>query len=289
MLIQNPGASDLELGEGRTRLMAVLNVTPDSFSDGGQFLDSAAAIEHGLSLAEAGADILDIGGESTRPGHEQVGSAEQCERILPVIRGLKDRIPIPISVDTTQREVAAAALDAGASWINDTAALHEDEGLAELAAERGSPLVLMHRFRPARSPGVGTQGRELVQEIADHLASRMALAEAKGVQRSQIILDPGIGFGTLPEDNHAMHMHLEPLRELGRPLLYGPSRKSFLGAITGKPADQRLMATAASVACLALAGVEIIRVHDLVEMREVVDVVDAIRNSESMSRTGEEL
>ncbi len=286
MLIQNPGASDLELGEGRTRLMAVLNVTPDSFSDGGRFLDSSAAIDQGLSLTEAGADILDIGGESTRPGHEQISPEEQCRRILPVIKALRARLSIPISVDTTRREVAAAAIDAGATWINDTSALQEDESLAELAAEQGSPLVLMHRFRPARRPGMGAEGRALMQEIADHLASRISLAESKGVDRQQILLDPGIGFGTLPEDNHAMHMHIEPLRELGRPLVYGPSRKSFLGHITGKPPDQRLMATAASVACLALAGVEIIRVHDLMEMREVVDVIDAIRNTSSMSEAG---
>ena len=266
--------------------MGVINVTPDSFYDGGRYGQSSAAIERGLALAEAGADILDIGGESTRPGHARVDAAEQCRRVLPVISELVSQLCQPISIDTTSSAVATDALDAGAHWINDTWALADDAGIADLAASRGCPLILMHRFSPARSSGEGVQGAAIVEMIAETLSKSIQLARSRGVEASQIILDPGIGFGTLVEDNLAIHHCIEPLRRLGHPLLYGPSRKSFLGAITGKPAEERLLATAASVSCLALAGVDIIRVHDVAEMREVAAVSDAIRESSQLASPG---
>lgn len=269
----------LVVGDGQTRLMGVLNVTPDSFFDGGRHVDHAAAVAHGLALAVAGADVLDVGGESTRPGHEPVPAAEQIARVVPVIAALAAATTVPIAVDTTLGAVAAAALDAGASWVNDTSALRHDDRLADLCASRGCPVVLMHRFEPPRRVDAWPPpGRELVRRVGQELAERVAVAESRGIDRSRIVLDPGIGFGTLVDDNLAMHAFLDELRQPGLPLLFGTSRKSFLGRLTGRtdPAD-RLHATAGSVACLALLGVEILRVHDVAEMRDVVRVADAIR------------
>jgi dihydropteroate synthase len=272
-----PDGRALVVGGGRTRLMGVLNVTPDSFYDGGRYVDVGAAVAHGRALVEAGADILDVGGESTRPGHCRVDAGEQLRRILPVVRALAAAVEVPISVDTTLAEVAAEALDAGASWINDTSALTQDPALAPLCAARGCPVVLMHRFEPVRTEGTAPEGRALVRQVAAALAERARFAEAQGIDRARIVLDPGVGFGTLPADNLAMHAHVEELREPGLPLLFGTSRKSFLGQLTGRPAGDRLLATAASTAALALAGVEILRVHDVAAMRDVVAVCDAIR------------
>ena len=258
--------------------MGVLNVTPDSFSDGGRFAAVGAAVAQGLALCAAGADLLDIGGESTRPGYTRVPADEQIRRIVPVIRELAGQVPATISVDTTRAEVAAAALDAGASWINDTSALTEDEGLAMVAAESGAPIVLMHRFDPPRrAEDRPPPGRALVRQIADALRARVEHAIRRGIARHRIVLDPGIGFGTLADDNLAMHAFVDELRELDLPLLFGTSRKSFLGGLSRAADADRLAATAGSVACLAMAGVEILRVHDVAAMRDVVTVVDAVR------------
>jgi len=185
----------------------------------------------------------------------------------------------PISVDTTLAEVARSALDAGAAWINDTAALGQDPALADLAAERGAPLVLMHRFEPPRRPGDAPRGRALVRRIADALAERTAFAVRRGVAPERIVLDPGVGVGTLVEDAVALHRCVEELRGPGRPLLFGTSRKSFLGELTGRTVGDRLAATAASVAWLAQQGVELLRVHDVAAMRDVVAVIDALRSA----------
>lgn len=272
------GAGEPGLSAGRTRLMGVLNVTPDSFFDGGRHVDFAAAVAHGLVMVEAGADVLDVGGESTRPGHSRIDAREQIRRAVPVIRALAAETAVPISIDTTLSEVAAAALDAGATWVNDTSAFLQDPPLADLCAERECTVVLMHRFEPPRTPqSVPPPGRELVRAVAERLAERAEFAMSRGVRRDRIVLDPGIGFGTLPDDNLAMHAFLGELRRPGLPLLFGTSRKSFLGRLTGRDAEHRLAATAASVSCLALAGVEIVRVHDVAEMRDVVTVAAAIR------------
>ncbi len=271
------GRGSLRLGGGRTRLMGVLNVTPDSFFDGGRFVDVAAAVAQGLALAEAGADLIDVGGESTRPGHVKVPAAEQIERVVPVIRALAAETTVPLSIDTTLAAVAEAALDAGAHWVNDTTALRGDPALAALCAERRCPVVLMHRFEPTRSPQSSPPpGRALVQQVVARLAERVDAAVAAGIAETSLVLDPGIGFGTLAADNLAMHAFVGEFRGLGRPLLFGTSRKSFLGAATGRAAPDRLAATAASVALLARAGVEILRVHDVAAMRDVCAVVDAV-------------
>lgn len=273
-----PDGRALTVGDGRTRLMGILNVTPDSFFDGGRYDDLARAVEQGRALVDAGADVLDVGGESTRPGHARVPAEEQIRRVVPVVRALADAVQVPLSVDTTLAPVARAALDAGASWVNDTTAFRQDPELARACGERGCPVVLMHRFDPARRDGdTPPSGRALVRAVTESLRERVAFAESCGVARERIVLDPGVGFGTLSADNLAMHAFVDELRALGLPLLFGTSRKSFLGHVTGKEVGDRLFATAASQAVLALAGVEILRVHDVQEMRDVVVVADAIR------------
>ncbi len=279
MLIRAPGDRDLSVGEGRTRLMGVLNVTPDSFSDGGHYLTPEAAVSHGLRLVAEGADVLDVGGESTRPGHQNVAADEQMKRVLPVIAALADQIPVPISVDTTSALVATAALEAGAHWINDTSALRRDPELGAVAAAYGCPLVLMHRFEPDREKPAS--GPDLLDTISAHLEAAVERAQCAGVALDRLLLDPGIGFGTAMDDNPAILAHLPGLRRLGLPLLVGPSRKSFLGHLTGRGADERVYATAAAVATMALQGVEVVRVHDVAAMRDVVVVADAIRDAGS--------
>jgi dihydropteroate synthase len=280
MLLRAPRDREITLG-GKTRLMGVLNVTPDSFSDGGRYLDPEAATAHGLRLVEEGAEILDIGGESTRPGHEPVPAEQQLQRILPVIRELSERVSVPISVDTTSAEVAAAAVRAGAHWINDTSALRHDPELGAVAAEHGCPLVLMHRFEPARGPASEPRGAALVDAIAADLERAVERARTAGVEDRQILLDPGLGFGTTAADNPSILAHLHRLRRLGRPLLIGPSRKSFLGQLTGRPTHERVYATAAVVATMALQGVEVVRVHDIAAMADVIAVVDAMARAAS--------
>ena len=275
MLLRAPGGRDISLGEG-TRLMGILNVTPDSFSDGGQYLEPDAALAQGLRLVSEGAHILDVGGESTRPGHQPVPAGEQLDRILPVIRALNQEVSVPISVDTTRAEVAAAALDAGAHWINDTSALRGDPELGAVAAAHGCPLVLMHRFEPARAEH-SPRGPALVETITNHLAQALDRARAAGVADQQLLVDPGLGFGTAMMDNPTILAHLALLRRLGRPLVVGPSRKSFLGHLTGRRADTWGYGTASAVATIALQGVEVIRVHDIAAMADVVAVADAIR------------
>jgi dihydropteroate synthase len=272
-----PDGRTLTVGGDRTRLMGILNVTPDSFFDGGRYDELEQAVAQGQALVAAGADVLDVGGESTRPGHARVGADEQIRRVVPVIRALAGAFDVPMSVDTTLAAVADAALDAGASWVNDTTAFRQDPGLADVCAARACPVVLMHRFDPARRDGDQPNGRALVRAVTEALAERVAFAESRGIARERIVLDPGVGFGTLSADNLAMHAFVDELRALALPLLFGTSRKSFLGQVTGREVGDRLFGTAASQACLALAGVEILRVHDVAEMRDVVAVADAIR------------
>jgi dihydropteroate synthase len=275
----------LTVGEGHTRIMGVINVTPDSFSDGGQFLDTTAAIEQGVRLRGEGADILDIGGESTRPGYAPVSIEDQKRRVVPVIEGLRQRCDLPIAVDTTRADVATAALDAGADWINDTTALAGDPEMAHVIAERGCPVVLMHQFDPPRNHSDDPKGGELVAQMVEYLEGRVACAESAGINPHRILLDPGLGFGTLFTDNLSVMADIGPFRRLQNPLLFGPSRKSFIGQMTGKPVEERLYGTAAAAAVLAFQGVEVLRVHDVAAIVDVVKVADQLRKHRFESHT----
>lgn len=254
--------------------MGVLNVTPDSFSDGGRHLDPGAAIAAGLAMLGEGATILDVGGESTRPGYRPVTAVEQIERVVPVIAGLRRQTDAPISVDTTWAAVASAALDAGANVVNDTSALGDDPTLADLVAARAAGLILMHRFAPPRA---ASDAGDVVAAVAAGLAVRRDVALQRGVSASRLFLDPGLGFGTRADDVPTLIARIGELHGLGCPLVVGPSRKSFLQHLTGRPVDQRLAGTAAAVTALVLAGVEIVRVHDVAAMHDVVLVAAAIR------------
>jgi len=262
----------------RVWVMGILNVTPDSFSDGGKNFEARAAIGAGLRLAAAGADIIDIGGESTRPGAEPVPQQEELRRVLPVIEGILRRRRIPISIDTMKAGVAEAAVAAGAAMINDVSALRFDPRMGEVAARSGVPLVLMHMRGEPRTMQQGEiVYRDVVAEVAEFLAGAIERAVSCGVSRENIIVDPGIGFGKTVEHNLELIDRLGELRALGRPVLVGPSRKSFIGKILDLLPGERLWGTAAAVAAAVLRGADIVRVHDAREMSEAARVALAVR------------
>ncbi len=268
------------LGE-RTLVMGVLNVTPDSFSDGGNFLEPESAIERAFVIANAGADLLDVGGESTRPGSQETRAAEELDRILPVLEGLRGRLKIPISVDTRRAAVAELALRAGAEIINDISGLKNDPKIAEVAARHGVPLILMHMRGEPRTMQVGPFARDVMKDVIQGLRWSVAAARKAGVAKSQIILDPGIGFGKSFAQNYELLQKLPQLAKLGYPLLVGTSRKGFLGATLardGKPAppEERIWGTAATVTASILIGAHIVRVHDVGEMVQVARVADCL-------------
>jgi len=260
-------------------IMGILNVTPDSFSDGGQFFDAHAAVEHGLEMVSQGAAIIDIGGESTRPGSKPVSPAEQIGRVVPVIEALAANATIPISIDTHDLEVARAALEAGASIVNDITALSEVR-MAELVAEQQVPVVLMHMQGTPATMQAEPRYQDVVTEVRDFLLQRAAKAASFGIPNERIFIDPGIGFGKLLHHNLLLLKHLDVLTATGYRVLVGPSRKAFLGKITGrdKPAE-RIFGTAATVGLCAAAGVSIVRVHDVREMLDVVKATQAIRRA----------
>jgi dihydropteroate synthase len=255
--------------------MGVVNVTPDSFSDGGLYLDPEAAIEHGREMATAGAEILDVGGESTRPGAEPVGEGEELRRVVPVIEGLA-AAGSRISVDTSKAAVAAAALDAGAAIVNDVTALRGDPEMAGLCAERGAGVVLMHMLGEPRTMQEDPRYRDVVDDVKAFLAERLEAAVDAGIDEERIWLDPGIGFGKTAAHNMELLRRLGELRELGRPLVVGTSRKSFIGKVDGSPADRRLGGTVASSVLAAAEGADVLRVHDVAEMRQALIVAAAI-------------
>jgi dihydropteroate synthase len=272
----------LVLGE-RTLIMGVLNVTPDSFSDGGKYDQPEFAVEHALGLETAGADLLDIGGESTRPGAEETSVSEELDRILPVLEGLRGQLKIPISIDTRRSAVAELALRDGAQIINDVSGLRSDARMAEVAAKHGVPLILMYMRGEPRTMQRGPFARDVVRDVARGLRVSVAKARKAGVRPSQIILDPGIGFGKSHAQNYELIGKLSVFRELGYPLLIGTSRKGFLGATLardGRPAppEERIWGTAATVTASILGGVHIVRVHDVLEMVAVARVADSILN-----------
>jgi dihydropteroate synthase len=256
-------------------VMGVLNVTPDSFSDGGQFLDRDRAVEHGLRMAAEGAAIIDVGAESTRPGAQGVPGDEQVRRAVPVIKALAGQVKAPLSIDTHDPDVARAALDAGACMINDITAL-ADERMASLAAERSVPVVLMHMQVTPATMQAHPPYRDVVGEVLAFLADRVAKARSLGVAEERIFIDPGFGFGKTLEHNLALLGSLDRLVATGRRVLVGPSRKRFIGQITGRQdPSQRVFGTAAVVALCAAAGVSVVRVHDVAAMVDVVKVASA--------------
>jgi dihydropteroate synthase len=270
----------LNLGQ-RTLVMGVLNVTPDSFSDGGKFLDPQRAIEHALAMERAGADLLDIGGESTRPGSSGIAAEEELARIQPVLEGLRNRLKIPISIDTQKAEVAEGAIAAGAEIINEISGLKNDPRLAGVAARHRVPLILMHmRGKPCNMQD-GPFARNVMQDVARGLRASVAMARKAGVAKSQLILDPGIGFGKSFSQNYELLAKLPELAKLGFPLMVGASRKGFLGTALGghgKPAppEERIWGTAATATASILGGAHIIRVHDVPEMVQVARVSDCL-------------
>ena len=277
-----PGGASLALGE-RVLIMGVLNVTPDSFSDGGRSFDLASAIEAGVRMAEEGADLIDIGGESTRPGADQVDETEEQRRVVPVIEGLAGRVRVPLSVDTYKASTAAAALAAGAVLVNDVSGLRYEPALADVVASTGAAIVLMHTRGRSRQMYDQASYHDVVAEVQDELRESMAFATTAGIAAECIILDPGIGFAKASAHSYEALARLDEYADLGRPLLVGPSRKSFLAtALRGSaPAADRDWATAAAVASAVLSGVHIVRVHAVREMLQVVRVADEIRRYHS--------
>ena len=278
----------LVLGE-RTLIMGVLNVTPDSFSDGGKYDQPEIAIEHALALELAGADLLDVGGESTRPGSEEISASQELDRILPVLEGLRGRLKIPVSVDTRRSTVAELALRADAEIINDVSGLRSDARIAEVAAKYGVPLILMHMRGEPRTMQNGPFARDVMKDVAQGLRDSVAKARKAGVAKSQIILDPGIGFGKSYSQNYELLQKLPQLATLGYPLLVGTSRKGFLGATLardGKPAppEERIWGTATTVTASILGGAHIVRVHDVAEMVQVARVADCVAHPEPRIR-----
>jgi dihydropteroate synthase len=274
------GGRELVLGE-RTAIMGIVNVTPDSFSDGGAFLDPEAAIAHGLRLAAEGADILDVGGESTRPGAAPVPADEERRRVVPVVRGLAARCALPISVDTTKAAVARAALDAGASIVNDVSALRFDPSLGPVVAAAGAALVLMHMQGDPRTMQVEPRYDDLLGEVRGELAAALARAAAAGVDPARTLVDPGIGFGKTLAHNLELLGRLGELAGLGRPILVGPSRKSFIGKITGAPPAGRVEGTIAACCLAAARGAHAVRVHDVAAVRRALAVADAVLAGEA--------
>ncbi len=282
-------ARTLVLGE-RTLVMGVLNVTPDSFSDGGLFLNADAAVAQAVAMERAGADIIDVGGESTRPGSLRVSTETESGRVLPVIEKLRGKIRIPISVDTSKSEVAEAAAAAGAEIVNDVTALRNDPRIAEVARRRKLALVLMHMRGKPRTMQKTPFARDVLRDVAAGLRHAAAVARRAGIAKSQIVLDPGIGFGKSYEQNCKLLARLPELARLGYPLLVGTSRKSFIGGVLtdSKLRDasevDRIWGTAATVAASILQGAHIVRVHDVAEMMQVARVADAVAFPRLMRR-----
>jgi len=257
--------------------MGILNVTPDSFSDGGRYLKPADALAQAEKMAEEGADIIDIGGESTRPFAQPVSVEEEIKRVIPVIRMVRKKIKIPISIDTYKSEVARAALEEGADIINDISALRMDSRMGALVASRKVPVVLMHMQGTPRDMQKNPRYRNVISDIRDFLRERIERAREYGIKEERIIIDPGIGFGKTVRHNLQIIRNLKEFKKLGRPLLVGPSRKSFIGKILNLEVRDRLEGTAAAVALCVWNGADIIRVHDVREMKRVSDITWAIK------------
>jgi dihydropteroate synthase len=261
----------------RTHIMGILNVTPDSFSDGGKYLDLEQAIAHGSKLMEDGADIIDVGGESTRPGSEPVSVEEEIRRVVPVIKTLLKKVNIPISIDTYKSETADAALEAGAVIVNDISAMMYDASMASVVVKYRASTILMHMKGAPKTMQENPTYENVTKEVKQFLSERLFAAKDAGIE--QIIIDPGIGFGKKFEHNIQLLRELESFTSFGYPLLVGPSRKAFLGAILHLPENERIEGTAAAVTSSILHGANIIRVHDVKEMKRVAMVTDILKSA----------
>jgi dihydropteroate synthase len=257
-------------------VMGVVNVTPDSFSDGGLFLDARAAVAQGLELAAAGADVLDVGGESTRPGSDPVPLEVELERVLPVIEGLVAGTDVPVSIDTVKAEVAVRAIAAGASFVNDVTALRHDPDMAAVVADAGVPVCLMHMLGEPKTMQDDPRYDDVVAEVAQFLAERVAVARASGIDPELICIDPGIGFGKTLEHNLSLLRHLDRIAHVGPPVLVGASRKSFLGRLTGEPEEGREFATVAVNLDAVRRGAWMLRVHAVKPTRDALALAAAI-------------
>ncbi|HET9606750.1 MAG TPA: dihydropteroate synthase [Nitrospira sp.] len=264
------------LGLDRPLLMGIVNVTPESFFDGGRFSDPQRAVAHALRLIEEGADLLDIGAESTRPGALPVDEQEECRRLVPVVAAVAKAVSVPISVDTSKAEVARAAIDAGAIMVNDVTALRGDSAMVEVVAQAGAGLVLMHMQGTPDTMQHAPRYEDVVGEVAQFLAERVRFAIDHGVAKDRIVVDPGIGFGKTLGHNLDLLANLRVFTELGYPLLVGPSRKGFIGQLTDQSVEARAWGTAGVVALAVEQGANILRVHDVGPMKDVVKVAVAI-------------
>jgi len=270
----------LELGE-RTLVMGILNTTPDSFSDGGIFIDPDAAVEHALEMVEQGADIIDVGGESTRPGADPVSVTEEIRRTVPVIEGIRRHSGIPLSIDTTKAAVASEAIAAGADIINDISSFETDSGMVEVAASTGAGVVLMHMQGTPRTMQNDPVYDDVVLEVCNYLMARIDFAMQHGVACDSMVIDPGIGFGKTVEHNLELLRNLSELQHAGRPLLIGASRKSFIGRITGRTDPAQRLAGSLGIAAWAVAGgAHILRVHDVLDTCDVCRMLDTVARGE---------
>jgi len=260
-----------------TLIMGILNVTPDSFSDGGMYYDVTQAIEFALQMAEEGADIIDVGGESTRPGAKTVELQKECDRILPVIEGIRTKSDILISIDTYKSEVARQSIATGAGMVNDISGMTFDPNMVDIIKESGLPVVIMHIKGTPKNMQKNPYYEDLMQELTEYFEERKKFARAKGILDQQIILDPGIGFGKRLQDNFQLLRELKKIVDMGFPVLIGPSKKSFIGLTLDLPVDQLLEGTAAAVTTGILKGARIVRVHDVKEMKRVALITDEIR------------
>ncbi len=268
----------LPLGS-RVLIMGILNVTPDSFSDGGRFVDPIAAVDQAQRMIGEGADIIDIGGESTRPGTSYVNEEEEIARIRPIVEALGKRTDIPLSIDTRKAAVAQVALDLGVAIVNDVSALQDDSRMVQVIEESGAGVVLMHRQGHSATMQDAPHYEDVVGEVKSFLAERVALAQSRGIPPDHIIIDPGIGFGKTCNQNLKILAQLGEIVKLNQPLMVGLSRKGFIGELTGKPVAEREMGNAAAMAMAVWQGAHILRVHDVASMKDSIRVAQALRNS----------
>lgn len=267
----------------RVHIMGVLNVTPDSFSDGGRFMNTETALARAMAMIEEGADVIDIGAESSRPGALAIAEEEERRRLIPIVRELCKRTTVPLSIDTTKATIAEEALDVGAALINDISAFRFDSRMASVVARGGAGAILMHMQGHPTTMQQTARYTYVVEEVRAFLEERLNAAQEAGIRKDRILLDPGIGFGKNCEHNITLLNHLEAFHTLGRPLVIGVSRKAFIGKILGRAVDERLMGTAGAIAIAVMKGARMVRVHDVAPIRDVVRMVETIMSSSSAS------